>query len=317
MAQKKKGEQLPPGYLAVSRKFFEHDLWKERRVFSWAEAWLDLMQTAWYGEKPSRQLINRVMITYQRGEMAASVRFLQQRWLWKSTRTVHHFLTVLEQAGQITRRTESGQTIITLPNYDLYNGQRSNPRGNAIPSQDEKNGTPNGTPSETPKGDDNQLGVSVSETPSETPSGTIAEHARNKEEERLEERKEEYTDGKGADAPPPPPPPDPKEESFKRFMVWVDEHAPRVNKMQKPFSLDQYTELGVKKFRKDFIESLLLEMENYAPLLKKNISAYLTFLKWAKIRNDNPLYLGGGKTPPSPKTSTADEIRAARQKQTA
>ena len=34
------------GYLMLSRKFFSHKLWREARVFSECEAWLDLLQSA-------------------------------------------------------------------------------------------------------------------------------------------------------------------------------------------------------------------------------------------------------------------------------
>ena len=37
---------MEEGFLRLNRKFFSNELWKEARVFSECEAWLDLIQSA-------------------------------------------------------------------------------------------------------------------------------------------------------------------------------------------------------------------------------------------------------------------------------
>jgi len=201
MAKKQQGDKLPPGYLAISRKFFEHSFWKEARVYSWAEAWIDLLQSAWFGEKPSRQIINKSVIYYGRGEMVASIRFLAQRWRWPHG-NVQRFVDLLERENMITRRTEKNQTIVTIINYKTYNGIGSKSTGYATPENPGKSGTPVGTPNSTsvgtPNANDNKelivdSGTPVG-TPNGTPSDTLAVHPRYKEEEGLEESKERIQD---------------------------------------------------------------------------------------------------------------------------
>jgi hypothetical protein len=48
------------------------------------------------------------------------VRFLASRWGWGVHRVLR-FLEIAEKNGEIKRRTEQGETVITLCNYDRYN----------------------------------------------------------------------------------------------------------------------------------------------------------------------------------------------------
>ena len=63
------------------------------------------------------------------------------------------------------------------------------------------------------------------------------------------------------------------------------ENAPRVEQMKQPFTEREYTEIS-KKWTREEVLNILIEMHNYAPLLKKNISAYLTANNWL-IRRKN------------------------------
>ena len=106
------------GYIRLSRKFFENSLWTEPRVYSRAEAWLDLIQMARF-ESTTEFLTNRA-IEVGRGEIPASRRFLENRWQWSNTK-VDNFLKALQKRQQISQRNANGQSIITLCNYDTYN----------------------------------------------------------------------------------------------------------------------------------------------------------------------------------------------------
>ena len=72
---------------------------------------------------------------------------------------------------------------------------------------------------------------------------------------------------------------------FVKFQEWIKNNAPRVAKMKEPFSEAQFSALK-KDFDSNFICDLLRAMHNHEPLLKKNRSAYLTFLNWAKRREN-------------------------------
>lgn len=109
------GEQ---GFIKLSRRFFKNPLWKEPRQLSRAEAWLDLICSARF--EASKEILNNRVIEVRRGEIIASRRFLEQRWNWGSSK-VTNFLEFLKNEGMINQRQTSGQTIITLCNYDSYN----------------------------------------------------------------------------------------------------------------------------------------------------------------------------------------------------
>jgi hypothetical protein len=69
----------------------------------------------------------------------------------------------------------------------------------------------------------------------------------------------------------------PEKEKFDAFTAWLKENAPNVLKMKEPLTLDQYTEL-TKRIGK--IGGICKRMHNHQPLLKKNVSAYLTIINW-------------------------------------
>lgn len=111
-------------YIPISRRLFEHQLWCEERKFSRFEAWLDIVQSARFED--TKQLIGNRFIEVKRGQMLVSLRFLACRWQW-STKKVNSFLDLLIQDKMITKETpkETGQTVITICNYDKYNSQLS------------------------------------------------------------------------------------------------------------------------------------------------------------------------------------------------
>lgn len=109
-------------YIPISRRLFEHQLWCEERKFSRFEAWLDIVQSARFED--TKQLIGNRFIEVKRGQILVSLRFLASRWQW-STKKVNSFLDLLIQDKMITKETskETGQTVITICNYDKYNFQ--------------------------------------------------------------------------------------------------------------------------------------------------------------------------------------------------
>lgn len=109
------------GFIKLYRKFFDHHFWKEDREFSRAEAWIDLLRTARYKKGTSGKIVNGRLIEWERGELLASVRFLQDRWGWGSTGKVTRFLEMLEKQNMVRRKTEQGVTVLTICNYSTYN----------------------------------------------------------------------------------------------------------------------------------------------------------------------------------------------------
>ena len=74
-----------------------------------------------------------------------------------------------------------------------------------------------------------------------------------------------------------------KDSMYSKFNVWLAQHAPRVQQMKQPITEAQLNML-VSEYPKQDVMDILLAMENYADLHKKNISAYLTARAWLKRR---------------------------------
>lgn len=110
------------GFIPISRKFFEHPFWNQRREFSKAEAWMDLIQSARWQDGDGQVMVKEQIVTFSRGQLIASTRYLKQRWNWKSNSKVETFLKLLEKQDMIRTDVEQKIRRITLCKYDTYNG---------------------------------------------------------------------------------------------------------------------------------------------------------------------------------------------------
>ena len=107
-------------YIPINRKIFEHQFWCEDRVYSRFEAWLDILQSTRFED--TEFLVGNRLIAVKRGQLPVSLRYLSERWKW-STKKVNNFLNLLILAQMATKETlkETGQTLLTVCNYDKYN----------------------------------------------------------------------------------------------------------------------------------------------------------------------------------------------------
>ena len=80
---------------------------------------------------------------------------------------------------------------------------------------------------------------------------------------------------------PDPEPEKPKNENFEKFKQWIAANAPNVAKLKEPFTEEQFERIK-RDFPLQLIQDTLVSMHNYRELLKKYVSANLTFRKWAK-----------------------------------
>ena len=68
-------------------------------------------------------------------------------------------------------------------------------------------------------------------------------------------------------------------EEERKFCKFMPEKYPRICKMDYPLSFSDLTKLK-EKYDVKLLYSVMDSMENYKPLLQKNVSAYKTILKW-------------------------------------
>jgi hypothetical protein len=114
---------LHRGYIALWRKIKDHDFWKEPRVFSKYEAWIDMLMEAQHDENQKQVVIGMKVLTCGYGECLKSNVTWGRRWGWTEAK-VRRFLKLLEKMGQIRFKSEGVTTRITLINYASYDPRR-------------------------------------------------------------------------------------------------------------------------------------------------------------------------------------------------
>ena len=106
---------------AVDRGVFDHPKFSDGKPLTKLEAWLWLLAAAAW--KPISRNISGRTIELRRGQLAASTRFMADRWRWKEPR-VRRFLTLLktdaDNDAEIDTQTDAGITVITIRKYDRY-----------------------------------------------------------------------------------------------------------------------------------------------------------------------------------------------------
>lgn len=109
------------GYIGLFRKFFsDHEFWREKRKYSKAEAWIDLMQSARYGEEPETLFDKRGSYVLEYGDVYISLRYLGERWQWSKNKA-RGFLDYLEKRESIlVKKRDSHRTIINIINLKGY-----------------------------------------------------------------------------------------------------------------------------------------------------------------------------------------------------
>lgn len=215
-----------PGFVRLSRKIFEHSFWKEKRAFSKFEAWVDLISLVSFDEKEKTQVIGNKIVKWGRGQYPASIRYLQERWQWGSTKRVKYFLDLLEKENMISIERETGQNVVTICKYDVYNALNSEGKreGNAEETEGKQKGN------KTKKG------------------------------KKEEEIKEDNTLDLFTDVPPE------FIEKWYKFKAWFSEEKfPRVKKMEKQLTAKQLYQL-TEDYTVAEINATLEGMENYKKL---------------------------------------------------
>ena len=144
---------MSEGWVKLHREITDHPLFVGRMDRLGAFVWL-IKEAAF---KPRRVDINGRIVTLERGQLSHSIAFIAKAWGWSKS-TTERFLTRLKTETMIGTASGTGRTVITICNYDKY------------------------------QGDDRYTG-----TASGTASGTAAGRQRDKLEEGKKERKKEDT----------------------------------------------------------------------------------------------------------------------------
>lgn len=113
------------GYVSVPRDFFDSIQWRRKRIFTESEAYLDLLQMAYYGSEPTERMVGRRSFIVKRGQIITTTSFLAERWGWKLHR-VRYVLRALSVTSFVTSIVTSGRTIITVNQGNTSNCSEKN-----------------------------------------------------------------------------------------------------------------------------------------------------------------------------------------------
>jgi hypothetical protein len=112
-------------FIKLSRAVFDLKEWEEVREFSKFEAFLDLIQMAEYKKEGSVVKYKNHKIKIERGQIFASLSYLQNRWNWSSRGKVDKYLKSLKNRDSLETEKRQFGNILTLVNYDLYNSKET------------------------------------------------------------------------------------------------------------------------------------------------------------------------------------------------
>jgi len=105
------------GWISLHRKLRDHWLWQKRRVFSDAEAWIDILLDSQPIEEEKKN--KKDILKVGRGQTITTLGDLSAQWSWNKSK-VRRFLKILVDDEMVKITTDSKNTIITISNYEHY-----------------------------------------------------------------------------------------------------------------------------------------------------------------------------------------------------
>lgn len=106
-------------WIKLNRSIMDHWLWTFGEIFSRGQAFIDLLLMAAYADHPVMSQGKKIDL--KRGSMVTSIRYLSDRWRWSKDKTMH-FLNDLAADGTIKKVSDTKRTVLTIVNYDKYQG---------------------------------------------------------------------------------------------------------------------------------------------------------------------------------------------------
>ena len=110
---------MAKGWIRIYRQLQECEIWTKNQPFDMRSAWIDLLLFANHEDK--QIVFDYKPMVIKRGQYLTSVRQLSARWKWDKERTLK-YLRLLEQLGMITKDSNNRRTLLTIENYEKYQG---------------------------------------------------------------------------------------------------------------------------------------------------------------------------------------------------
>lgn len=110
---------MAEGWIKLHRAIQEHWLWDDE-PFTRGQAFIDLLLMV--NHKDKKIMFNGELIEVKKGSKITSLRQLSDRWKW-STNKVKKYLEQLQKDGMINYKSDNKKTLLTIENYEVYQGQ--------------------------------------------------------------------------------------------------------------------------------------------------------------------------------------------------
>ena len=110
---------MSQGWIKIHRQIQECDIWDNEEPFDYRSAWIDLLLLANHRDKET--IFDGKPLTVGRGQRITSIRKLADRWNWSRDR-VSRYLNLLEKLGMIERESDNRKTLLTIVNYEVFQG---------------------------------------------------------------------------------------------------------------------------------------------------------------------------------------------------
>jgi hypothetical protein len=162
------------GFIALYRKFENNFLWTEKRVFSKAEAWIDLLLEVNH-KKETDVIINGTVFKCYRGQSLRSLKTWGERWNWDKSK-VKRFFKLLKNQSMIEIKDERKTTRLTICNYDHYQDWRHT--GDTLATRSRHTGDTLTTPNNNDNNDNNEKN-NINEKPKKSFSSDLIEFTDN------------------------------------------------------------------------------------------------------------------------------------------
>jgi hypothetical protein len=105
------------GWISLYRSMQSHPFWKEDRVFSKAEAWIDILMMA--NHSNNKFLLGSEFVETPRGSFITSELKLISKWKWSKTK-VRNYLKLLQSDNMIVKSSDTKKTTLTVVRYCDY-----------------------------------------------------------------------------------------------------------------------------------------------------------------------------------------------------
>lgn len=109
---------MAEGWIKLHRKIMDDPMWLSES-FTRAQAWVDLLSLA--NHKDGYLIVAGERIEIKRGQCGWSMLNLSKRWRWSRGKT-KRFVNQLEIDEKIVQQTNTRNSIITICNYNKYQG---------------------------------------------------------------------------------------------------------------------------------------------------------------------------------------------------